>query len=303
MRAAEPVLVLDLFPEERELLLVQLERLSLDEWGASTACPGWSVKDVAAHLLGDDLGRLSRGRDRFTGWQPSPDESLLAFVNRQNSEWVQGMRRVSSAVLLELLHWSGVETVAYFRSLAPFEIGPVVSWAGPEPGPVWLDLAREYTERWHHQQHIREAIGAPVLTESRFFAPVLATFARALPHTFRATTAPTGAAVQLTITGPSGGDWTIVREGASWQLYQVSVETPSARVTLDQECCLATLHPRADGCRSRYQRLDRGESAIRRDSAGNSSHYRLMIPSTRTEQISARPIGQPCSRRPYRRGD
>lgn len=235
MRAAEPVLVLELFPEERERLLEVLGRLAPEQWGASTACPGWTVKDVVAHLLGDDMGRLSVGRDRFAGPKPSPGESLLAFVDRQNAEWARAMRRVSPGVLLELLRWSNVRTTEYFRSLDPFAIGPVVSWAGPEPGPRWLDLAREYTERWHHQQHVREAAGAPGLTEPRYLAPVLATFVRALPHTFRATTAPVGTAVQLSLTGPSGGDWTIVRETASWQLYQGEVEIPSARVTLDQD--------------------------------------------------------------------
>ena len=37
-----------------------------------------------------------------------------------------------------------------------------VNWAGPEPAPIWLDPAREYTERWVHQQHIRDAVRNPV---------------------------------------------------------------------------------------------------------------------------------------------
>jgi uncharacterized protein (TIGR03083 family) len=47
-----------LFPEERARLLQLLHGLT-EEWRAPTACAGWSVKNVAAHLLGDDLGRLS----------------------------------------------------------------------------------------------------------------------------------------------------------------------------------------------------------------------------------------------------
>jgi uncharacterized protein (TIGR03083 family) len=62
-----PVLTVHLFPEERRLLLELLGTLAEEEWDAPTVCPGWSVKDIALHLLGDDLGRLSRGRDDFAG--------------------------------------------------------------------------------------------------------------------------------------------------------------------------------------------------------------------------------------------
>ncbi len=52
---------------------------------------------------------------------------------------------------------TGEQTNAYFQRVDPFAMGGPVSWAGPEPAPVWLDVAREFTERWHHQQHIRAA--------------------------------------------------------------------------------------------------------------------------------------------------
>ena len=64
-RELAPVLVFDLFPEERAALLELLAGLEDREWGSPTVCPGWSAKDIAAHLLGDDIGRLSRGRDAF----------------------------------------------------------------------------------------------------------------------------------------------------------------------------------------------------------------------------------------------
>jgi len=34
-----------------------------------------------------------------------------------------------------------------------------VSWAGPEPAPVWLDAARDFSEYWTHQQQICDATG------------------------------------------------------------------------------------------------------------------------------------------------
>jgi uncharacterized damage-inducible protein DinB len=49
--------------DERMDLLRFMRPLEPAEWAAPSAAPGWSVKGVAPHLLDDDLGWLSRGRD------------------------------------------------------------------------------------------------------------------------------------------------------------------------------------------------------------------------------------------------
>jgi len=241
LRELAPVLVLDLFPGERAALLELLASLSEEEWGRPTVCAGWSAKDIALHLLGDDIGRLSRGRDAFsaaafTSFDGGTFEAeLLAFINRQNEVWVEAARRLSPRLLIDLLRWSGEETQRYFESLDLYALGEPVSWAGPQPAPVWLDVAREYTERWLHQQQIRDAVGRPGLKERRPFAPVLATFVRALPHTFRDVAAPEGAHVRLTITGDAGGAWSLVRGEGGWGLCARGGGEPDVAVALGQE--------------------------------------------------------------------
>lgn len=236
MRPADRVDVLHLFPEERARLLELLTSLAHDQWSLATVCPGWTVKDIALHLLGDDLGRLSRTRDHFPGSVPPvAGASIVDVVNQQNELWVAATRRLSPAVLCDLLSVSGEWTRASFATLDLDAVGGPVSWAGPEAAPVWLDVAREYTERWHHQQQIRDAVAAPPLVARHLFAPVLATFVHALPHTFRNTEAVEGVTVHLRISGDAGGDWSIRRESARWRLYVGAPQRPSARVTMGQD--------------------------------------------------------------------
>lgn len=45
-------------------LAALLASLSSGDWALATACPGWSVHAVAAHLLGVELGNVSVRRDR-----------------------------------------------------------------------------------------------------------------------------------------------------------------------------------------------------------------------------------------------
>ena len=235
MQTPEPILVVDLFPLERAALLDLLESLDAAAWERETVCTGWAVHDIAAHLVGDDLGLVSRARDAY---RPArcDHEDLVAFINRQNAEWVQATRRLSPRVLRTLLEVGGRETQRHFESLDPLAMGGPVSWAsGDERAPIWLDVARELTERWHHQQQIRDAVGASPLADPRILRPVLATFARAIPWTFRAVDCPQETAVTLLVSGDSGNAWSIVREGDAWRLYVGRPASTNADVELTQD--------------------------------------------------------------------
>src|ERR1700730_17363984 len=242
MELFDPVLVCDLFPLERRALLQLLRELDEQAWHTPTVCAGWSVKDIAQHLLADDLGILSRKRDSFdylsivkTPHHLDLWDELVAFINEMNAIWVQATRRLSGPVLCSLLEFSGEELYRYFSTLDPYAMGDPVSWAGPAPAPVWLDIAREYTERWMHQQQIRDAVGKPALKESKFFAPVLETFIRALPRTYRDVQANDGTSIRLMIRGEAGGSWTLLRDKGQWILGKTTAFEAHASVTLDQE--------------------------------------------------------------------
>lgn len=235
LQTPEPVLVLGLFPAERRALLGLLESLTPADWFRPTIAGEWTVKDVAAHLVADDLGRLSSHRDGHGDpWAPA-DEPLRAYIDRRNAEWVAATRRLSPRVVRSLLEFGGQETERLFESVDPFALGSPVGWAGPEPAPRWLDLARELTERWHHQQQIREAVGAPPLNDPTFLRPVLATFARALVPPYRDLATPVSTTVQLVVEGRSGGDWAVVRESNGWGLRVGRAASPNASVTMDEE--------------------------------------------------------------------
>jgi len=237
MQPVGPIDVLALFPEERAALVDLLSSLDDGGWSSPTVCDGWSVKDLAGHVIGDDIGVLSRGRDGHRWWQADPPAyaDLVAAINSENESWVRAMRRCSPRVVLDLLRQSGEWALAHFRLLNAHAIGGPVSWAGPQPAPVWLDVAREYTERWAHQQQIRDAVARPGLKDARHFAPVLDTYVRALPHTYRDLIRDDGTVVELLITGEAGGTWSLRCESGDWTLYTGSDGDAAASVTIDQD--------------------------------------------------------------------
>lgn len=232
-----PVLVADRFPQLLNALLDLLGGLGDSEWTLPTVAGEWSVKDVALHLLGAEVGILSWRRDRFSephlaihNW-----EDLLAWINQRNLNWVQGARRMSPRLLIDLLRVTGEQANEVFRKLDPFAPGGEVTWAASGPAPTWLEIAREFTERWHHQQHIRDAVGRPGCLDPSFLAPVLSAFVWALPRTYQGVDASQGCCVTLTITGAAGGSWTVRREQDSWKLYLGTPEKANAEVSLTED--------------------------------------------------------------------
>jgi hypothetical protein len=131
---------------------------------------------------------------------------------------------------------------------------------------VWLDVAREYTERWVHQQQIRDALGRPGLKERWYVAPVLAAFVHGLPRALSTVAAPTGTRVRLVIGGPTGGTWLALHTDEAWVLAQDEEGPAAATVTLDQETAwrlftkgitrdVALQHARLEGDRRLAERV------------------------------------------------
>ena len=234
-----PVYLVDRLPALHERLISMLRGLKEPDWDRPTACALWSVKDITAHLLDTALRRLSFGRDGLSA-APSPPpgsyRELVTYLNRLNAEWTTACRRLSPRVLIELLEAAGPRLHEFFRSLDPhaFALFPV-SWAGEEQSPVWFDIGREYTEQWLHQQQIREAVGADLLSGREWLNPTLDIFVRALPFTYKEVAGEAGLSVRFEISGPAGGVWTLVRSPGEWGLFVGSGGKPAAQVRLDQE--------------------------------------------------------------------
>ncbi len=233
----EPLFTAHLFTKIEYQLLDLLRSLSPEEWEAQTIAPAWKVKDVAAHLLDTQLRKLSLARDGYFSPTTSfaPEENLAAFINRLNHEGAAVYRRLSPAVLILLLEIASQQFCAYHESLDPFAPAAfAVSWAGEENSLNWFDTAREFTERWHHQEQIRLAVNKPSIMTREFYFPVLDTFMRALPYHFRDVFAPAETLLQFMIEGDCGGSWYLQREETSWRLVGQSDTNPLANISIPQ---------------------------------------------------------------------
>jgi hypothetical protein len=234
-----PILVGPLLPQVCGELHCLLRSLTHDEWHRPTVSSQRQVRDIVSHLLDGSLRRLSMQRDRYSA-SPRPGdanskEPLLDYLNRLNADWERATRRLSPAVLLDLLVSADRQFAEFMNSLDPFApaIFPV-AWAGEETSLNWFDVARDYTEKWHHTQQIFEAVNhqSTIMTR-RLYHPCLDTFLRALPYTFRDVEVVDGTAVTVEIVGDGGGVWQIVRRDGAWSLVAPTASS-TAKVSIPQ---------------------------------------------------------------------
>ncbi len=232
-----PILTSHLFPLLEARLIELLESLTPEDW-SRRALPKWTVKDVAAHLLDGNLRRLSIGRDGYWGesFQGSSYTELVEFLNGLNADWVRAARRLSPRVLIDLLRLTGEQVSALVSNLDPHApaVFPV-AWAGEEQSANWFDIAREYTEKWHHQQQIREAVGRPGIMGRELYFPVLDTFMRALPVAYRNVTGEANTSLEIHVSGEAGGSWFLCHTDDRWRLSSSATGQVSTRVEIPQE--------------------------------------------------------------------
>jgi hypothetical protein len=152
---------------------------------------------------------------------------FVRALDEKNERWLVGGSGLSHRVVTELLRWSGDQVADYYASIDLQGTSEVI-WASDSAVPRWLDLCRDLTERWVHQQHIRDALGRPG-NHDRFLPEVLGTFVWAFPHQYAA---PGSHGTTVQIDFGLAGAWHLERESDRWELRDGRARSPSASLTI-----------------------------------------------------------------------
>jgi uncharacterized protein (TIGR03083 family) len=234
----QPIFTAQLFPKLEAKLIELLRGLAPEDWEKQTLAPRWKVKDVAAHLLDTQIRKLAAARHGYKAENSkklSPAK-LVSLINTLNAEGVRQYRQLHPEELISRMEAASRESAKYHQALDPFATAMFpVSWAGEEQSTNWFDTAREFTERWHHQQQIRLAVNKPGIMTREFYFPVVDCFMRGLAHAYRSVAAKSGSYAQFNIAGECGGSWYLYRNGEAWTLIASPAGEKISVTTIPQE--------------------------------------------------------------------
>lgn len=241
----------ELFRLERSRLLDMLRSLPAEQWQRPSPCPGWDVLDLVNHLVGADLALLAWQRDDHRGTPAPPgldESSFIEWLDELQMEWVHAARRISPRLATELLDWLGGAVADMVAKQDAKSRTASVSWAGTAPVPVWLDQARELSERWIHRQQLLEAIGRSSDLDETLAGPVLDALRWAYPFRLNeAALDDSKAHVEIAITEPFSRIWHLTIADGTWQFTDRidGDATTTMNMTVEQAWRLLTNNHRA----------------------------------------------------------
>lgn len=230
---------LHLFPKLTEELLKLLQGLEASDWLRPSPINGRTVKDLVSHMIDGSLRNLSLQRDNFIDNTNTPIinsyKDLVNYIQKLNTDWMIVSRRLSPAIMMDLLEYSDKQFYDFLKTKNPNEKAAFsVAWAGETESENWFDIAREYTEKWHHQMQIRLALDKPILLDIKYTEPLYDTFMLALPdlyHDF--TNYDNGTRIKIKLTGKLRKSWVLERQTDKWDFIDsqsadiyTSVEIP-----------------------------------------------------------------------------
>ena len=260
-----PVYTAELFAPLHDELIRLLRGLDSADWNRPTVAPAWRVRDVVGHMLDVHLRRLSGGRDGYRSTRPvSPSfADITAFINELNAGGVGYSARLSPRVMTDLLDVAGQWVADFAMSLAPDETAYIsVLWAGEEQSANWMDIGREYTEFWHHQMQIRDAVNAAPLLQRRWLHPLLDLSVRAFPRAYAGVSAPTGSAIVFEVTGDDTYDWTLERGEPGWNVWRGRHDSPATAITTDADTAWKILYNALPGDRASQRVTIAGDATL-----------------------------------------
>ena len=133
-----------------------LNTLSPEQWNLATPCPGWTVADIAAHVI--DIDSMASGLSKP---DHTPDWDSLVHVKSPSQQFtelgVDYRRGTPPEVLLEQISSTSAHFLAYLEQQPEILKIP---WSKSELTQDQFLLLRSF-DIWVHEQDIRSAIDSP----------------------------------------------------------------------------------------------------------------------------------------------
>ncbi|MDQ6686359.1 MAG: maleylpyruvate isomerase family mycothiol-dependent enzyme [Actinomycetota bacterium] len=204
-----------------------------EQWGLATDLPGWSVKDVVAHIA--HLEFVMAG-----GAEEPGDETARTGPGSRSAHYtergVAARRGRTMPELVDEIEAAVEQRYAELRAQPPTDPDAA---AARTPGGIGWDTATLLSNRpidvWMHEQDIRRAIDRPGGFDSPAAAHAVGVFLRALPMVVGKRVAPpAGTSVHVTI--PDAGVRSTVRVGEDGRATPTPESTdPDTALSMNSE--------------------------------------------------------------------
>ena len=253
--------LVSLFDEVWADVIALCADLTDEQWALPTDCPGWSVRDNLAHMIGTER--------MLIGEQPDapPVEGaphVRNDIGKINEQWIAGYRELPGTEVLDAFRDITKRRLDALRALTP-EDWDREGFTPEGNGPYRQFMAIRVFDCWYHDQDIREAVDRPGFLEGPVAdMSLLRIPTKGLPYVVgKKAGAPAGTTVAFNVTGspPIVAAVQVPPEGRA-RLLDASPPDPTVTVALDRRTFARLAGGRWSGDRARKEGVVRVEGDI-----------------------------------------
>jgi uncharacterized protein (TIGR03083 family) len=223
--------------------------LTDDQWGLPTDCPGWSVHDNVAHMIGTE--RLLLGEQPSAVGAEAPH--VRNDIGKANEAWIATYADFAGSDLLAEFRAVTARRLDALRSLGPDDWDRE-GFTPEGPGPYRQFMEIRVFDCWYHDQDMREALGRPGYLDGPVADLAIGRIpGKALGYVVgKKAAAPPGTTVVFTIDGrvPIVASVTVPPEGRA-VVTPGPLEDPTVSITSDRRTFTRLAGGRWSGNRAR----------------------------------------------------
>jgi uncharacterized protein (TIGR03083 family) len=244
------------------------EEIAESKWSNATSCPGWSIKDNFAHVIGTELSLLGMA----TPNSDQIDRSIVKNpIGEMNQQWIESMRGWSKREVLDKLAWVAEERKAAIEKMDQEEfmkLGP--SPVGEAPYARFMQI--RIFDCYMHEQDIRVAVGRPGHEDGPVADAALREVVLALGYIVgKRVGAPDGSRVTIALTGPIERQLHVAVDGRA-TLVAALDGPPTAAIALSSTLFLRLAGGRLDPASVRDQIRRQGDPTLAERLATNLAY-------------------------------
>jgi uncharacterized protein (TIGR03083 family) len=221
-----------LFAEWDEIEAV-LAGLSDEQWQAQSPLPGWTVRDVTAHLIGTE-SMLQGVATPDADIDMSTLKHVRNDVGAMNERWCRKLRGVSPTELLERFRATTAQRRQELTAMSDDEWNEITATpAGPDTYGRFMRV-RTF-DCWMHEHDIRDALDQPAANPAGDAARLaLDEMAASMGFVVgKLGGAPDGSRVAIELTGPLGRTINVAVEGRAKVVDDFGGDEPTTTITMD----------------------------------------------------------------------
>lgn len=213
------------------------------DWDAPTECPGWSVKDLIAHIAGTESHLLKR---RPPDHRP-PNAGRLPNAIAELNEVQVDYRRP----------WPADRVLDDFREVTAARLSALRAMGEEEfshqtPSPIGVVPYRDFMrlrvfDCWVHEQDIRRAAGRAAVADGHLAQLAVERMGAAMPYVVGKKVAPPdGTTVVFAVAGGAGGTFPVEMAGGRAHPRPAETADPTVRLEMDTEAFICLTCGRGD---------------------------------------------------------